>query len=46
VPPEEYFLLSTRLEVLEIAAELLHTAQQLRGQNDVLFDEDDYVVRN
>lgn len=43
VREEEYFLLSTRLEVIEIAADALK-AQMLEGGNaDVEFDESDYA---
>ena len=43
VREDDYFLLSTRLEGIEIAADALH-GQMLEGGNaDVQFDESDYA---
>lgn len=46
LPPvreEEYFLLSTRLEVIEIAADALRAQMLEGGTAGVQFDEDDYA---
>jgi hypothetical protein len=42
VPPDEYYLLSTRLEVLEIAAEEIRARQLARGGEADAYDEQDY----
>lgn len=44
VREEEYFLLSTRLEVIEIAADALRSQMLEGGQAGVQFDEDDYAA--
>ena len=42
VPEDEYYLLSTRAEVIEIALEALRQEMVDGGQGDVTFDEADY----
>ena len=42
VPEDEFWLLSTRLETLEIAAEALREAKRARGYEDMTFGEEDY----
>lgn len=43
VPASEYYLLSTRLEAVDIAIEALRLAMQQGGHEDVEFDIDDYA---
>ena len=43
VSDEEYYLLSTRLEILEIAADALRAQMQAAGCGDVEFDLRDYL---
>jgi hypothetical protein len=43
VPEEEYFLFSTRLEVIEVAIETLHARMLESGYEGTLFQEEDYV---
>lgn len=43
VSDEDYYLLSTRLEVIEVAADELRRAMEHGGQSDVTFDESDYT---
>jgi hypothetical protein len=45
VPPGEYYLLSTRLEAIEIAAEALRAQQLLRQLDPVFYDVRDYQRR-
>ncbi len=42
VPEPEYHLISTRLEAIEIAVEVLRTAMKEGGQEDVFFELEDY----
>ncbi len=46
VPEDEYWLFTTRLEVIEAAAEALRLAMQAGGTSGVTFDADDYRVRD
>lgn len=42
VPEDEYYLLCTRLEVIEVAYEALRLEMERQGTGDVVFDEGDY----
>ena len=42
VPEDEYFLLSTRVEVIELVCEELCRQMEERGYSDTTFDESDY----
>lgn len=42
VSAEEYHLLATRLEVIQIAVEELRAQMEVGGQNDTVFDPEDY----
>ena len=44
VPEEQYFLLTTRLEVIEVANEALHARLEEQGYGDTELSEDDYAV--
>ncbi|HEV8548942.1 MAG TPA: hypothetical protein VGQ57_07940, partial [Polyangiaceae bacterium] len=43
VPEEQYFLFTTRLEVLEVAHEALHARLEEQGYGDTELSEDDYA---
>lgn len=42
VPEEEYYLLSTRLEVLEVVYETLRDQMKKEGRESIVFEEGDY----
>jgi hypothetical protein len=42
VPEDEYFLFSTRFEVIEVAAEALHARLEESGYSEVEYTEEDY----
>jgi hypothetical protein len=44
VPEDQYFLFSTRLEVLEVANEALHARLEEQGYGDTELTEDDYAA--
>lgn len=44
VPEDQYFLFSTRLEVLEVANEALHARLEEQGYADTELTEDDYAA--
>jgi hypothetical protein len=44
VPEDEYYLLSTRLEVIEVAADALRALMSASGYEDQEFDESDYAA--
>lgn len=46
VPEDEYWLFTTRLEVIEVTAEALRLAMLESGTSGVTFDADDYRVRD
>ena len=43
VPEEQYFLFTTRLEVIEVANEALHARLEEQGYGDTELGEDDYT---
>jgi hypothetical protein len=44
VPEDQYFLFTTRLEVLEVANEALHARLEEQGYGDTELSEDDYAT--
>ncbi len=44
VPEEQYFLFTTRLEVLEVANEALHARLEEQGYGETELSEDDYAT--
>ncbi len=42
VPPEEFYTLCTRLEVMQIVMEAVRAEQSRRGYDEMVFSEDDY----
>jgi hypothetical protein len=44
VPEDQYYLFTTRLEVLEVASEALHARLEEQGYGDTELGEDDYAV--
>ncbi len=43
VPEDQFFLFTTRLEVIEVANEALHARQEEQGYGDTELDEQDYA---
>jgi hypothetical protein len=46
VPEDQYFLFTTRLEVIEIANEALHARLEEQGYGDTELDDDDYATEH
>jgi hypothetical protein len=44
VPEDQYYLFTTRLEVLEVANEALHARLEEQGYGDTELSEDDYAA--